>query len=241
MDRGDIEEKREGERCGGPCMMHGKCQEGYYCAEETMGIDNNGNNNMVHNRQRSQDQKVERERHAYVRVNPSALVPEDKSGERERREEQGRERMEKNNIFSSMVGIPAPTGICQRKEELGRTWKKNTHMDKEAGEERIEMLGGAESQKKERQNEFFMENFADSNENMFSLFSKIIQGKRPTFVSTKMKKTTTMPMGTTTTTAAKVTQAKGGKLEGVKEVEVEEEIERKKKSEDKRREEIYDP
>lgn len=223
MERGDIEEKGEGERCGGPCMMHGKCQEGYYCAEDTMEIDNNSNNNMVHNRQRSQDQKVERERHAYVRVNPSALVPEDKSGKIGRNEEQGRERMEKNNIFSSMVGIPAPTGICQRKEELERTWKKNTHMDKEVGEERIEMLGGAESQKKERQNEFFMESFADSNENMFSLFSKIIQGKRPKFVSTKMKKTTTTPMGTTTTIAGKAAQAKGGKLEGVKEAKKSEE------------------
>merc|ERR1719284_1037608 len=58
---------------------------------------------------------------------------------------------------------------------------------------------------------------------MFSLFSKIIQGKRPTFVSTKMKKTTTTPMGTTTTIAGKAAQAKGGKLEGVKEAKKSEE------------------
>lgn len=149
--------KEEGEACGGPCNQHGRCKEGFHCVMMDMKSAESYSVSPV------QGGVGQNRGHGHVRVNPSALV----SGGRSSVSASTQEAHEASDsiVLNSMVGVPTPMGTCQSKSTVELMWSRDTHMNKE---EPLENDG-----RERKQRPFHMENFADSNENMFSLFAKV--------------------------------------------------------------------
>jgi len=147
--------KEEGEVCGGPCNQHGRCKEGFHCVMMDMKSAESYSRSPVHG-------GVGQNR-GHIRVNPSTLV----SGGRSSVSASTQEAHEASDsiVLNSMVGVPTQMGTCQSKSTVELMWSRETHMDKEEPLEK----DGIERQERP----YRMENFADSNENMFSLFAKV--------------------------------------------------------------------
>jgi len=149
--------KEEGEICGGPCNLHGRCKEGFHC----VAMDSDQSHSQI---------STGGQNHGHIRVNPSALLP--RSAPHPEKESisstptSSLPQTESNNIMlNSMVGVPTPTGVCQSKANVELMWSRETHMDN---------FNQEKEDTERKKKPYRMENFADSNENMFSLFAKIM-------------------------------------------------------------------
>lgn len=132
--------KEEGEECGGPCNLHGRCKEGFHCVTMNRAESNSPTSKL----------------HGNIRINHNALV--DHSSISKKEGEVQNPARNTDIMLNSMVGVPTTTGICQSKSTIELMWSRETHMDKET-----------------KQKPYHMENFADSNENMFNLFAKVVK------------------------------------------------------------------